>query len=225
MIKLQKIDKPQILIDNATTWTNEYLSYIDADKEPPNNVAHHYNHEEIKSTLEKETFGKCAYCESKLKHIEYGDIEHILPKNKSARPDLYVDWNNLTLSCEVCNRTNKKDYYDKKLPLINPYIDNPIDHFLFLGPILSSRPNNQRAFTTELTLGLNRNELVVKRNERISSINILFYTWENEKNQTIKNVLAQELINECAADKEYSAFVKAFLVSKGFFQQTTPNVI
>lgn len=217
MIKIQKIDRPQILTDNASAWTNEYLSYINANKTPPNNVAHRYNHKDIKSALEKETYGKCAYCESKIKHVEYGDIEHILPKNKSARPDLYVDWNNLTLSCEICNRTNKKEYYDPSLPLINPYIDNPIDHFLFLGPILTSKPNDNRAFTTDLVLKLNRDALILKRNERITAINQMFYTWENEKNQTIKNVLAQELKNECAADKEYSAFVKAFLTSKGFF--------
>ena len=45
-----------------------------------------------------ETHGKCAYCESKIKHIDYGDIEHILPKNKNARPDLCYF---CTKSCEI----------------------------------------------------------------------------------------------------------------------------
>lgn len=155
-----------------------------------------------------------------MKHIEYADIEHILPKKKTARPDLYVAWENLTLSCEICNRTNKKDYYDPKLPLINPYKDEPNEHFLFLGPILTAKPNDERAFTTDLVLQLNREALVLKRNERLSSINKMYYAWENQVNPTIKNVLAQELINECAPDKEYSAFVKEFLSAKGFVFNT-----
>lgn len=87
---------------------------------PSETIAHRYNNKAIKDTLEKETFGKCAYCESKIRHVEFGDIEHILPKCKDARPDLYVEWSNLTLACEVCNRVNKRDYYNPNIPLVNP---------------------------------------------------------------------------------------------------------
>lgn len=216
MIKIQKTKQPQILADNAVSWTKEYLSYINTNQKPPDDVAHRYKHRDIKSALETETHGKCAYCESKLKHIEYADIEHILPKTKTARPDLYVDWSNLTLSCEICNRTNKKDYYDPKLPLINPYIDEPHDHFLFLGPIITAKANDNRAFTTDLVLKLNREALVLQRNERLAAINKMYFSWETQNNQTIKDILKQELLNECTPDKEYSAFVKEFLIAKGF---------
>lgn len=216
MIKLSKDKKPQVLVDNATQWTAEYLACLNANQKPSETIAHRYNNDEIKQALEKETHGKCAYCESKIKHIEYGDIEHILPKKKTARPDLYVEWNNLTLACEVCNRTNKKDYYDPALPLVNPYVDDPDDFFIFLGTIISAKQNNSRAFVTENTLDLNRSELVVQRNEKLKSISTLFYSWNKESDSTIKSVLATQLKKECDVDKEYSAFIKHFLISKGF---------
>lgn len=216
MIKLTKGPKPQILVANAGQWTTEYLACLNSGQKPSDTIAHRYNHADIKASLESETYKKCAYCESKFKHIAFGDIEHILPKKKTARPDLYVEWTNLTLACEVCNRINKKDYYDPQIPLINPYIDNPDDYFLFIGAIISAKDNNTRGYVTESTIDLNRGELVVRRNERLQSINKLLFSWSQASNPTIKNTLANELIRECAPDKEYSAFVKHFLVAKGF---------
>lgn len=216
MIKLTKGPKPQILIDNADQWTAEYLAYLSAGQKPSDTIAHRYNHTDIKASLETETHEKCAYCESKFKHIDFGDIEHILPKKKTARPDLYVEWNNLTLACEVCNRINKKDYYDPQIPLINPYIDNPDNYFLFIGAIISAKDNNTRGYITESTLDLNRSDLVVRRNERLQSINKLLFSWSQASNPTIKSTLANELKRECAPDKEYSAFVRHFLIAKGF---------
>lgn len=115
MRKIKKTPKPQVLIDHAKEWTTEYCACLNAGNKPSDTVANRYNHPEIKTALEKETHEKCAYCESKIKHISYGDIEHILPKNRDARPNLYVEWANLTLSCEQCNRSGKRTYYNPKL--------------------------------------------------------------------------------------------------------------
>jgi len=117
--------------------------------------------------LEKETHGKCAYCESKIKHISYGDIEHILPKNISARPDLYVAWSNLTLSCEQCNQSGKRTYFDENLPLINPYTDIPSQHLQDIGPRIMSISGDDRAFVTKNVLKLNRAVLVESRPEAL----------------------------------------------------------
>ena len=223
MIKLYKRQKPQVLVDNAAKWTAEYLNYINNGITQSDKVSNRYNKPEIKNALEKETHGKCAYCESKIKHIEYGDIEHIIPKNKNSRPDLYVEWDNLTLACEVCNRNNIKDYYDTQLPLINPYVDDPDEYFIFVGTIITAKENNQRAYITESTLDLNRSELVIRRNERLTSINHLLFAWSQADDGPIKDILTQELIKECSEDKEYSAIVKHFLVSKGFPAELLTN--
>lgn len=66
MIKLSKVPKPQVLVDNAAQWTAEYLACLNANQKPSDTIAHRYNHADIKDALEKETSGKCAYCESKV---------------------------------------------------------------------------------------------------------------------------------------------------------------
>lgn len=216
MRKLKKNPKPQILIDHAATWTAEYCACLNAGKTPSDVIAKRYNHPTIKDALEKETHEKCAYCESKIKHISYGDIEHILPKNKEARPDLYVEWTNLTLSCEQCNRSGKRTYYDPKLPLINPYTDAPEEFLHDIGPLVIPILGNDRAIATEKVLKLNRSALVEQRTERIMMVETLLQSWAKEKNATLKNLLSEQLHNEYAEDKEFSSTIKSFLRTSGF---------
>ncbi|MEG8241503.1 HNH endonuclease [Acinetobacter baumannii] len=64
-------------------------------------------------------------------HIHHGDIEHIFPKalDQSKR----YEWNNLTLSCEICNQ-NKSNHDPNLNHILNPYIDNPESSLIFLVP-------------------------------------------------------------------------------------------
>ncbi len=222
MIKLKKGPKPKILINNAERWTEEYCECLDNNEKPSSTVANRYNCPEIKDALEDETHGKCAYCESYIKHISYGDIEHILPKNKDARPDLYVTWSNLTLSCEICNRSGKGTYYNTKIPLINPYIDNPEDHFVEMKALIKEIPGDQRAKTTIETLRLNRAGLIERRKERIDSIKMLLDLWKtlnepkSDREKDMKEKLENQLRKEVAEDKEYISTVKFFLLDNDF---------
>jgi uncharacterized protein (TIGR02646 family) len=59
----------------------------------------------------------CAYCESKLRHITYGDIEHIVAK--AVDQSRTYDWTNLTIACDVCN-TEKSD----EEGLVDPYTED-----------------------------------------------------------------------------------------------------
>ena len=216
MRKLEKSPKPQILIDNAEDWTKQYCAALSAGMKPSDDLATKYKCPEIKQALAEETFGKCVYCESKIQHISYGDIEHILPKNKDARPDLYVEWNNLTLACAQCNRSGKGTYYNPNLLLINPYQDQPESHLQDIGPLILPMINSERAQITEKILKLNRPSLVERRTERIMYIERLFKLWHDEKNLDLKNCLEKELCDECALDKEYSSTIRSYLMARGF---------
>ncbi len=75
---------------------------------------------EVRKTLEKLCKEKCAYCESRFRHVYTGDIEHFRPKGKitEANPNqvpgyywLAADWNNLLLSCRHCNQTLIHEIY------------------------------------------------------------------------------------------------------------------
>lgn len=214
MIKLTKAEKPSVLVQNAEQWTKEYLQCIKKGK-ITDQVKYRYRDPEIKQALIKETHGKCAFCESKMLHVSPADIEHILPKNPDARPDLYVEWTNLTLSCEYCNRTGKRDYYDPDAPLINPYSDDPNMHFIAIGAFVRHKAYDQRAYITEKILELNRSELLEKRKERIDQIETLVVIWEKEQSSTLKQIAENELIKECSNDKEYYFIVKAYLTLRG----------
>ena len=77
MIQLQKRAKPEVLARNEGQWTAELMQYVQRDEKPPARVTRRYNHDVIKAVLSQETHDKCAYCESKLPHNAYGDVEHM----------------------------------------------------------------------------------------------------------------------------------------------------
>src|SRR6476661_10679447 len=84
-----------------------------------------YGDKEVKETLIAVQDYKCCFCESKIGHIAYGDVEHYRPKagwvqdeepiNKPGYYWLAYEWDNLLLSCEKCNQRYKKNYF----PLAN----------------------------------------------------------------------------------------------------------
>ncbi|MFC3243972.1 HNH endonuclease [Gordonia humi] len=84
---------------------------------------------------------KCAYCESVIEDVAPAHVEHILPK--SIFPKLVLEWSNLTLCCPTCN-ANKKDYYSTEVSLLNPYVDDPSNHLMFLGAFVWSIPSSLR---------------------------------------------------------------------------------
>ncbi|WP_240843815.1 HNH endonuclease [Acidaminobacter sp. JC074] len=211
MIRLYKIKEPQILVDNKKHWTQEYLNLIKEDKEIPKVIRNRYSQPEIKEQLIIETHGKCAYCESKLRHVSSGDIEHIEPKNKDARPDLYIEWTNLTLACESCNRKGKKKYYNPDLPLINPYVEEPEDHLMIFGSMILGQPGNDRGAITEKILKLNRAELLERRQEKIRLIEVKVNNWMKTNDKYLKKILKEELIEEISPEKEYSSTIRSYL--------------
>ena len=213
MIKIKKLPKPNILVANETKWTEEYLDAINSKIPLTDNIKNRYNQEEIKQQLIKETYGKCAYCESKIQHISFADLEHILPKSK--RPDLYVNWYNLTLACEVCNRTNKKDYYNPSDPLINPVLENPDDYLLALGAVLYKRPGSRKGEITLSILNLNRTPLIERRVEKLHSFELLVDKYVSEENPNYKKILEEELLRESSAESEYSFILSSYLKAVG----------
>lgn len=163
MILLTKTQKPQVLVDHAGEWTGELLAVIAANQKPSDYLKSRYNHPQIKRALIVETNAKCAYCESKLTHVTYGDIEHVIPKQ--VEPQLCFEWTNLTFACDVCN-TNK----GTKQGFVDPYAGDPQTRFVFKGAMVWGRFNDAQATLTEAELELNRDGLIERRGERLEFI-------------------------------------------------------
>jgi|GEM_PF-6389171 len=80
----------------------------------------HYSGHGIKEALLNSHHGKCAFCESKVKYLAHGDVEHFRPKagyeqGYGFNLDGYFweayAWENLYFSCQVCNQLHKKNKF------------------------------------------------------------------------------------------------------------------
>ncbi|WP_409177517.1 HNH endonuclease [Brevibacillus fortis] len=208
MISLNKGEKPSILKEKEYEWTSELLSYIQNNQKVPETIKGRYRHSEIKSALLDETYSKCAYCESKITHIDHGDIEHIVPKSKL--PSLTFDWSNLTIGCKRCNQ-NKGDYYDPALPLLNPYEDDPEKEIMFLGPLPTARNGCLKGRLTIQLLKLDRPELIERRSEHIKRIMPLIREYEKTEDDNFRKLLLQDILEFIDPRNEYSYMTKQVL--------------
>ena len=213
MRALKKGIIPEILKKNAATWRDTLVATVQGGEKPSKTMLSHYRHVQIKEALLRETSGKCAYCESKLRHITYGDIEHVTPKSKV--PAKAFEWSNLTLACDVCN-TNKGDYYsDDPLlsqdSLVDPYRDDPKEHFLFMREVVTPRPGSMRGYSTEEVLKLSRGDLLERRRERMTFIDGLVTAYSLAEPHFKPMLLRVLLDNHLKDEDEFSAVTKAYI--------------
>lgn len=205
MIRLTKRQEPDVLRINGPAWLKAIEDKIAAGETPTDAEKGRYRHADIKKALKEETHGKCAYCESKLLHIAFGDVEHITPK--SLRLADTFRWDNLTLACDVCNT-----YKANVSNLIDPYTDDPNHYFRFLGPMIYANPTEARGVVTAKKLRLNRPDLVAERAKRLNAISSIIMIIETTADTDVKAALTDDLLrNETADDAEYAAFVRGFL--------------
>lgn len=219
MIKINRTAKPNILQKNEKKWLSKIQKVLNAGNKKDLDIAiSKYQHKEIKAELLKLFRGRCAYCESKYDHVDFGDIEHFRPKVKY--PLLAIKWTNLLLSCPRCNII--KDDQFPKPKLINPCTDDPNEHFLFdydkhlgLANVLGITP---RGLITENTLKLNRDNL---RNHRSAYIKkLIFLAKLYDEDQEAKNFLDQAT-DQNNSNSEYLAFAK--MIKEKFLQIPATN--
>jgi len=114
---------PKVLQKNGNGWLTELQAAINelarvkndsqAKKEDLNQAnkdvekaRQKYKHAEVKTALVAMFYGKCAYCESLITTVTYGQIEHFYPK--SSYINRTFSWHNLLLSCDICNDIGHK---------------------------------------------------------------------------------------------------------------------
>lgn len=142
-----------------------------------------YGHADVKSALILAQFGKCAFCESSITHISYGDVEHYRPKGGYKQKDgdqlqkpgyywLAYDWSNLFFACQICNQRHKKNHFPlkkttrrakchhddiaKEDPLLISPTEDASQWIGFRGQYAFPIRNSKRGKTTIEVLGLNR---------------------------------------------------------------------
>lgn len=208
MIKINRSEAPDILIEKCDEWTVEYLELIEENGNPPPKASKKYGHEEIRELLETDAYTKCMYCESKISHVSYPNVEHIAPKSKY--PEKIFEWENLGLACQVCN-TCKGTKYHPNNPPIDPYDDDPSDHVYAFGETLRPKPGSDRGKITIRDVDLNRAGLIEARNRRLNTIQSLSENYKRASDPETKEMFLQELCIEARKENEYKIFVDAML--------------
>ncbi|MEH7175893.1 hypothetical protein, partial [Priestia megaterium] len=120
MIKLTRSPRPKELTDQVQQELTKHYT------ETGNSV---WKKTYIESALLKSSHNKCAYCECNVtEESKYMEVEHF--HDKDTHPDDVVNWINLLPSCKRCNG-KKSTFNTKDNPFINPYEDDPKEHFIF----------------------------------------------------------------------------------------------
>lgn len=171
-----------------------------------------------KRDLQRIQHGKCCYCETKFTSSDYGAVEHYRPKNSvrgvashSGYWWLAYSWDNLLLSCDVCNSSFKLTHFplvdaskrvsdptgniDDEEPLIlDPFRDEPSLHIRFRKEVAA--PLTERGKATIEHCGLNRTE---NRASVDAPLNDGLQEIRREHYETIKTLY--ELFSEGAASR------------------------
>ncbi len=156
-----------------------------------------YGAKSVKNVLIRAQHGKCCFCESRITHVSFGDVEHFRPKGgfrQNARdplqqPGYYwlaYEWTNLLLSCQLCNQRYKQNLFPLKKPehrvrthddaegvaretaqFIDPAAEDPTLYIGFRGEYILGIDGNGRGSATIQALGLDRTELEEHRRQHV----------------------------------------------------------
>lgn len=195
MKNLRKLVSPNIIIDRGGELTEDFLRN--------NGTTSPWRNAEIKDVLIRETSSKCAYCESEMLNVSFGEIEHIRPKSKY--PHLVLDWDNLTLVCSKCNN-EKRDKYFEDLPFVNPYEDEVSEHIFAGGAYLYA--STERGEITIREIKLNDAARIMARDRAINALEHLVR--RRDASAGASRILSEELIGECLSGP-YSSTLSAYL--------------
>lgn len=114
---------PSILAERGTPATDDLCRRIGAGQKVNGSFDRSiYGAPAVKDALAAAQHDKCCFCESKVTHVAYGDIEHFRPKAAvrqapeapERKPGYYwlaYEWSNLYFACEQCNRRHKRNLF------------------------------------------------------------------------------------------------------------------
>lgn len=202
-----------------------------------------YRAPSVKQVLVQAQHGKCAFCESSFAHVSYGDVEHFRPKGglrqrrrgALRRPGYYwlaYVWENLLVSCELCNRRFKRNWFplehrstrvrgpkgdlSRERPLlVNPAVDDPGVFVTFHEHRAVAVAGSPRGRNSIRGYGLNRKTIRARRRNTIDYIERILDVVEELPGDHPKVIKAEDFLRRMmAASEEYSAMVRAYLAQR-----------
>jgi len=255
MIRIHKGDAPAVLGNLGPGWVQQHCDAFDAHEaeylsgELKLTIRDHvYGHTDVRNALAAAQHGKCCYCEVEIEHPYMArHVEHWRPKGAVKQgmgeplqyPGYYwlaYDWDNLLLSCGVCNsgykstvfpladdngraRNHHEDVGVEEPQLLKPDREDPEPHILWIDD--QPRGISDLGWSTIETIGLVR-ENDVKRSREYNELRKAHHRLQKCEGQEHIDVV-REIAEECR-DKlqrsvlptsQYSAMAKAFIAANG----------
>jgi uncharacterized protein (TIGR02646 family) len=225
----------------STAFTRFAEDYVRGDKRFnfENGV---YAHESVKKALIAAQHDKCAFCESKITHISYGDVEHFRPKKAYRQnandalttPGYYwlaYEWDNLFLACQLCNQRHKGNLFPLANPagratshkhnteleqplFIDPALDDPEEYISFRREIPYPVSDKPRGLNTIINLGLERPELSEVRYDRYEKLRLI-YVLANANPPLPESAQAQDHLNRAIRNSaEFASMARSAIASQ-----------
>lgn len=198
MIRIDKPAKPPaVLLEKGITATATLCRCVE-DEDDRGLVFDKdvYGGPSVKQALKDAQHDKCCFCESKISHVAFGDVEHFRPKaacraspeTPERRPGYYwlaYEWSNLYFACEQCNRRHKRNLFpledesarvlshrdaerltDERPLYLDPGREDPEAMIGFRREVAKEKHGSIRGKATIGSLSLNRPSLCDRRSER-----------------------------------------------------------
>jgi len=202
MIRVAKAEQtPAILRDRGQRTTDANQQAFEGGERSFAFDSSLYGAKSVKNALIKAQHGKCAFCESQVRHIAHGDVEHYRPKGgyRQSGADpldqpgyfwLAYTWQNLFFACQLCNQSFKKNLFPLADPtkrarshlddltaeepmLVHPGDEEPSAFIGFREEMAFPIDDDPRARTTIEVIGLNREALAEMRLDRLKPYMVL----------------------------------------------------
>lgn len=165
-----------------------------------------YKHPRNKAALVEAAAGKCMYCESRIIDTQYGDIEHLKPKDKF--PELEFEWSNLGFACTVCNNSKNK-HYSKRTRIVDPYQEEPAQFLHADGAQIFGIDWESIGRNTVDLIKLNRTALVEKRVQRTQDVANLIETARSRHVDELRDGAIEIVLEETSPTTEFSFVSRA----------------
>lgn len=117
MRHLQRLGKPQKLVDKEEIWTK---TFIESGKRSPSSTQ--YGHKEIKEHLANISFQKCFYSEVKFAQVTEAQVDHYI--EVAEDPSKAFEWENLYLSHKDSNQGKTPNIVLPNTSCLCPFTNN-----------------------------------------------------------------------------------------------------
>ncbi|MEH6306183.1 hypothetical protein RYH73_11050 [Olivibacter sp. CPCC 100613] len=208
MRHLQRLGKPQILVDKEVQWTEKF---IESNKDRPNSKQ--YGHNVIKETLCNISHNKCFYSEVKFAGPTEAQVDHYIEVSEDKTKAF--EWENLYLSHKESNIGKPSNIALPNSSCLDPFLDEDTTieaNLHFEDEQIFSL--SERGLNTIKKYKLNKPIYDTMRTAELKKFNKIIYEIALQ-NRELNDELRDILTSFAMPDRPFSLMFKKLLTKHG----------